>query len=173
MRPLARSYLQHGRRHLPTGSDPIGLGISNDWVIAQAALGTVTNGSSPVNASFSSINYQTDDGSVFGVHTGTVDAISMLVVGTYLIRARATFPAGRTGTVQLGAVIAGDVTTYDYDTAVGGTNYSDIGPGEATWEQLCIVNDLTVPAGAYMNFTQTTGSSMVSCVGWIQIFRIT
>lgn len=169
------SYLQHGRRHGPQGSDPIPhFGITNDWVIASTALGTVTDGSSPVNGEFSSINYQTDDGSIFAVDTsGAVDAIGMLVVGTYLIRARATFAAARTGNVQLSATIAGDVTTYDYDTAPGGTHYTDIGPGEASWEQLCVVNDLSIPAAAYMTFTQTTGSSMVSCVGWIQIFRLT
>ncbi len=168
-----RPYIQHGRRHGPGGSDPITT-LINDWVLASTPLGTVTNGSSPVNGAFSSINYQTDDGSVYGVYTGgAVDSISMLQVGTYLIRAGATFPAGRTGTVQLGAVIGGDVTTYDYDVAVGVPNYTDIGPGSAWWEQLCVVNDLTAPSAAYMDFTQTTGSSMLGCVGYIQIFRMT
>lgn len=169
----SRAYLQHGRRHGKGGSDPIG-GIYNDWVIAQTAIGTVTDGSSPVTGAFSSITYQTDDGSIFGVDTsGAVDAIAMLEVGSYLIRARGLFPDNRTGTVQLSAVIGGDVSTYDYDTAVGTTHYTDIGPGEASWSQLCVVNDLTVPAGAYMTFTQTTGLSMIGVVGYLQIFRLT
>lgn len=173
MRPLARPYLQHGSRHAKTGSDPI-QGLYNDWVVAQTALGTVTDGSSPVNGEFSSINYQTDDGSIFDVYTGgAVDSIEMLAVGSYLIRAGAVFPSGRTGNVQLGAVIGGDVTTYDYDVAPGGTFYTDISPGSAWWEQLCVVNDLTIPAATYMNFTQTTGSSMIGCVGYLQIFRLT
>lgn len=172
---MSEKPIMHGRDHRPGGTDPIpSVGVANDWVIAQTALGTVTDGSSPVNGAFSSIDFQTDDGSVFGVYTGgAIDSIEMLAVGTYLVRAKANFPHGRTGTVQLGAVIGGDVTTYDYDTAVGGTNYTDIGPGEASWEQLCIVHDLSAHAGAYMTFTQTTGSSMVSCVGWLMIFRLT
>lgn len=170
-----RPYLQHGRRHGPNGSDPIpNAVVPNDWVTAQTALGTVTDGSSPVNGEFSSINYQTDNGSVFGVYTGgSVDSIQMLQVGSYLVRARATFPQGRSGTVQVQAVIDGDVTQYDYSIAAGNTNYTDISPGEAIEEFLCVVNDLAIPAAAYMSFTQTTGSSMTDCVGYIQIFRLT
>jgi hypothetical protein len=175
MRQPSRPYLQHGNRHRKQGSDPIaGIGVDNDWVIATSALGTVTSGSSPVNGAFSSIDYQTDDGSMYSVYTGgAVDVIQMLEVGSYLIRAIAEFPAGRTGTVQLQGVIGGDVTTYDWDTASGGSFFSDIGPGVAYWAQICVVNDLTIPAGAYLTFTQTTGSSMVSVGGKLQIFRLT
>lgn len=175
MRQLARSYLQHGNRHLANGSDPIpGIGaITNDWAYSQTALGTVADGAT-VQGGFSSIVYQTDDGSVFGIDTsGTYDAVSMLQIGTYLVRAGATFPAGRTGTIQVGATIGGHVTTYDYDVRAGTSSFADIATGSAWWEQLCIVNDLGAPAGAFVQFTQTTGSPAVSCVGFIQIFRLT
>jgi hypothetical protein len=170
---MPRNYLQHGARHRPEGTDPIaGFGIANDWCYATDSLGTVAAGT-PTNGAFSSITYQTDDGSIFAVDTsGAIDAIGMLVVGTYLVRAIATFPGGLTGTVQLQGVIGGDVTTYDYSTAVGGTTFTDIGPGVVYWEQLCVVNDLTAAAGAYISFAQNTGASRV-CTGGIQIFRLT
>jgi hypothetical protein len=156
------------------GSDPIqGFGVANDWVIAETSIGTVTNGSAAVNASFSTINFQTDDGSIFDVLTGTVDSIEMLVVGTYLIRARAQFPQNRTGTVQIEPVISGDLTQYAWDESVTTTHYTDIATGEATAEELVVVEDLAIPASAYLTFTQTTGSSMVGCTGWLQIFRLT
>lgn len=166
-------YLQHARRHGPHGSDPI-TELTNDWCIATASFGTVTSGSADVDAGFSSLDYQTDDGQVYGIYTGgAIDVVEMKQVGSYLIRARATFPQNRTGNVQFSAVIGGDVTTYDYDTAPGGIHFTDIAPGEGTWEQLCVVNDLSAHAGAYMTFTQTTGSSMVGVGAHLQIFRIT
>jgi len=166
-------YKQHGRRHARTGSDPIP-GIGTDWVVAEAVIGTVTNGAAAVSAGFSAITYQTDDGSIFGVGTGgSYDTIDILVVGSYLVRIGVTFPQGRTGFVQIPGNIGGDLTAYDYDVATGGTNFTDIGPGWAWFEQLVVVNDLTSPSGVYVSFAQTTGSSMVGVTGFVQIFRLT
>jgi hypothetical protein len=174
MRQPNRPYLQHGSRHGKFGSDPTpGLGVDNDWCSATTSLGTVADGGTAIGA-FSSLDFQTDSGDIYDIFTGgAYDSVEMLVVGTYLIRARATFARGKTGTVQVSAVIGGDVTTIDYDTRPGGTFYSDIGPGEVIWEQLCVVNDLSVNAGAYLTFTQNTGGSLVSVGGHIQIFRLT
>ena len=174
MRPLGRPYLQHGRRHGKQGSDPIpGFGVSNDWVFAQTALGTVA-ASTPTDAAFSSINFQTDDGSVFDVYTGgSVDAIQMLIAGSYLIRGTATFGTGHTGTVQVQLQIGGPGTIYDYDTRAAGTFYDDINPGVVITEQLYVVTDLSSASAAYLTFTQNTGGSRTGCVAQLQIFRLT
>ena len=165
-------YRQHGRRHARTGSDPI-TGLGTDWVVAHNTIGTVTDGGS-ASAGFSSIDFQTDDGSVFGVVTGgTYDVIAMLQVGTYLVRVGAEFPQNRTGTVQVQGVIGGDLVAYDYDVAAGGIHYTDISPGWAWFQQLVVVQDLIAPSGAYITFGQTTGSSMVGVGGFVQIFRLT
>lgn len=168
----------HGRDHLPGGSDPIpGIGpgaVTNDWVLATTPLGTVSSGVGEVQAGFSYISYQTDNGSVFAVNTGgAYDTISMLQVGSYLVRVGVDFPEGRTGTILVAGVIGGPVTTTDYDTAAGTPQFTDIAPGQAWWEQLCVVNNLSAPAGVFMSFQQATGSNMVGVLGSVQIFRLT
>lgn len=69
MRQLSRSYLQHGSRHAPTGSDPIpGLG----GIPFIAANGFVSVTSSPASDNYVSLDlYATSDDSIFGIDFGT------------------------------------------------------------------------------------------------------
>ena len=172
-------YLDHGSRHRPGGSDPIpGLasGTGNDWIYTRKGLGTVLASASATAAWVAGdIIYQTDGGSTYGIQSGSVSAVSMLQVGTYLIRAIATFP-GHAGTVLVDGVIAGDVNAYDYDVRDGvtsGTGGADATRAQAIWEQLCVVNSLTTPATAYVTFTNNTASSLLGVVAGMQIFRLT
>lgn len=175
----------HGRDHLdPGGSDPIpGMGLRNDWVLAQVALGTVATGTSVNGDMAGSIVEQTDDDqSVYAEGTGVITTIDFLRIGSYLVRARFTFPEGETGYGMGSAVIGGPVTTYDYDVVrfmplsvpdtAGPTIMGKYG-GQIIWQQICVVNDLSAPAGAYLTFENLDGPSLIGVAGELQVFRLT
>lgn len=161
-----------------TGDAP----VTNDWVLAQVALGTVATATSVDGAMTGSIVKQTDDGSVYAVGDHAIDTIDFLQIGSYLVRARFTFAESKTGYGMGSAVIGGPVTTYDYDLVrfmplsvpdtAGPTIMGKYG-GQTIWEQLCVVNDLSAPAGAYLTFENLDGPSLISVVGQLQVFRLT
>ena len=171
-------YLEHGRRHGPGGSDPIpGLasGTGNDWVYARKGVGSVAAaGSATAAYNEFDIIYQTDNGSVFAAEPGTVNAIGFEQVGSYLVRAIATFPTGHSGSVLVGTVLGGDLTAYDYDVH-DGTQGADSTRGQAIWEQLCVVHSVSSPPTSYVTFTNNTspGVTLVGVVLGLQMFRIT
>lgn len=172
------SYLQHGRRHGPQGSDPIpGFGITNDWVLAFTGATSVssTGPSSPTltNIPFDSIGYQTDDGSIYATATGAVNYISIKVAGTYLVHVFGNYGEGNSGYGMASANIAGDVVAYDYSVSrVYPLSWSGTGGGLTVWEQLVVVNDLTIPAGAYGLVWQSSGAPLDVDLT-LQIIRLT
>jgi hypothetical protein len=129
------------------------------------------------------IVYQTDSGTVYGVVAGTIAAIGMFELGSYLIRAKATFAEGKIGYVNVNAVTAGPCTLYNWDDnetfqaasipdTTGGTDMGKYG-GLTVWQQVCVVNNLSSPTTSYINFTNQTTLSLTSVVGYLQILRLT
>lgn len=181
MRPLGRPYLQHGNRHLRTGSDPIH-SLYNDWVTTTVGFGAVGPDSEATAAMTGSIVYQTDDGSVFTVGDHAIDTIDFLQVGTYLVRAVAKFDDGLTGYAMVDAIIGGPGAVYDYNVdqfqamslpdADGGTDFGRYG-GRVVWEQLCVVPDLSATTGAYLHFTNNSSNSLAAVAGQLQVIRLT
>ncbi len=168
-----RNYLQHGSRHRPGGTDPTpGMGVTNDWVIAQEALGSVAAGATAAPSMVGAISYQTDDGSVYAEGTATIHTVNMLQVGSYIVKATASFPPTAASNVSVSAVIGGSVTTYAYEDFAQPT-HSPSDYGHVTWAQLCVVNDLSSASGAYLTFTNNTPGPLNPVVGYLHIFRLT
>jgi hypothetical protein len=105
MRPLARSYLQHGSRHAPTGSDPIP-GLGGTPVIIAYGATAVT--SSPASDHYVDLNlYATSDDTVFGIDVGTgglsaINGIAIFTGGVYRAWYSFEFSAATNGDTLIG-----------------------------------------------------------------------
>ena len=162
----------HGYTHLKNGQDPVPLGETNDWMITSAGL--MVPNSMATNIPYTSITYQTDDGSVYAPLSGAIDSIEIKQVGSYLVRSMFQLPAVA-GTASVNANIAGDCTTYTYNDYSGPRPlqfYNGVGNPYLVWEQLVTVNDVTAPTSVYNVITQTTGATR-SVVAYLEIFRLT
>ncbi len=123
MRPLARSYLQHGRRHGPFGSDPIpGIGQVPFASLKNTSATTVTNSGVPTYISMQDgvgAKFETSDADVFENsqntgETGNPWGIKCLLNGTYKVSEDYYINGG-----TVGAIFA------TYHTIDGGNTFSN------------------------------------------------
>ncbi len=144
MRPLARSYLQHGSRHTRTGSDPIpGVGE-----LAVAAMRTTSNITVPgdnaqhdlsIRDGFSA-HFQTNDASVFAnADDGNGYGIQVLLTGLYKWEWN-VFASGGTAGAQLitywistGTAILSDFQQGRTGALIGDTWDEGVSPLHLFW----------------------------------------
>ncbi len=153
MRPLARSYLQHGSRHLPTGSDPIPVAALQAIGLPSAVFTKTI--SSPITAYLSAQNLAFDTVqtpnpeyfSVTGTPAGILQTGFYMCVGMIHFASAATDWSGVGGgsfaELLLGSSTTGTVDfdmTTSYPTAAAPTyinhmevtNFVSVGGGPAT-----------------------------------------
>jgi hypothetical protein len=100
VRQPSRPYLQHGSRHLPTGSDPIPGTGAVPFILAN---GSVVVSSSPASDHYVDLNlYATTDDSVFGIAVGTgglsaINGIAIAAPGVYRVFYSFVFSAATNG----------------------------------------------------------------------------
>jgi hypothetical protein len=128
---VTRPYLQHGRRHAPTGSDPID-GLGNDWCMAKAT-GSVPGDNSDTQFDLELAFGSGVDSGIFTQDTGgSFDTVQINNIGTFRIQ----WTAAWTGSIS--SPSDGQILLAKADTATGlqTHNFGFGGTGEAGAEIL-------------------------------------
>lgn len=180
---MSRDYLQHARRHLRGGTDP--LKLPNDWAYCtvlgvSAANDAGAPGSpTPINVPINAITATSDtEGDVYALATGAVNYLHIKQAGSYRVRAIADFGEGHSNYGSVGAFInVSSGATYDIEVV----RYSplsypgDVGGGILWWEQLLKLDnpDGSPPATVYPQIWQNSGGTLTGIIVNLFVSRIT
>ncbi len=135
MRPLARSYLQHGSRHGVHGSDPIpDIGQIRFATMRTNSAFTITadnNPHYPYGSDGTIVHFETSDDTVFtaaatSAISGTTWGIKCLENGTYIIRENYRIHGGTAAVIGLGyhSIVGGNTISF-YQAGRTGASLQD------------------------------------------------
>ncbi len=136
MRPLARSYLQHGRRHVVTGSDPIpGLGQIAFAAMHTLSPFTVTADNAfhyPYGTDGTIVVYETSDDTIFAqaatsaIIGSPLWGIDCLAAGTYIVKENYFYHDGTASVIATGYhTLSGTGTVSNYQNGRTGALLQD------------------------------------------------
>lgn len=159
-----RSYLQHGSRHAPGGSDPIpGLGGSSGPVIAAGRnfSGQTVTGGTTQNCSFTSTAYSSDSSKLLWTTTTlTNDTLVIVGVGFAMLTASCRWTGGTNVDFKINTGSGFEMFGHDAIKSFSGFGTASSGSTMPTLMDICWVDTTATSLPVFVKMTNgDVGSS--------------
>ncbi len=161
MRPLARSYLQHGSRHGPQGSDPIPVfaGLPAVAYAARTSTQTVPHGTT-INSSFTSTTHSSDTSKLDWITTTlTSDTLSIIGSGFAQVIASCRWTPGTNIDMKINTGSGFEVFPHDGFGGFKGFGTASSGSVMPTLMDICWIDTTASPnLPVFVKLTNSDGS---------------